>query len=151
MLSFSDVAIRRGTRLLFAKATFTLYRGEKIGITGANGAGKSSLLALVRGELQPDEGSFEKPNRIAIAHVAQELHASEQAAIDFVMDGDAELRELERRIEAATDAHEGTKLAELHARYAEVGGYDARSRAGRLLHGLGFDADDATRPVNAFS
>jgi ATP-binding cassette subfamily F protein 3 len=151
MLSFSDVAIRRGTRLLFSKATFTLYRGEKIGITGANGAGKSSLLALVRGELQADEGSFEKPNRIAIAHVAQELHASEQAAIDFVMDGDAELRELERRIEAATDAHEGTKLAELHARYAEVGGYDARSRAGRLLHGLGFNAEDAARSVNSFS
>jgi ATP-binding cassette subfamily F protein 3 len=151
MLSFSDVAIRRGTRLLFSKATFTLYRGEKIGITGANGSGKSSLLALVRDELQADEGSFEKPSRIAIAHVAQELHASEQAAIDFVMDGDTELRDLERRIEAATDAHEGTKLAELHARYAEVGGYDARSRAGRLLHGLGFDAADEPRSVNAFS
>lgn len=151
MLSFSDVAIRRGTRLLFEKATFTIYRGEKVGITGANGAGKSSLLALVQGELQADTGNFEKPNRIAIAHVAQELHATERSAIDFVMDGDAELRELERRIEHATDTHEGAKLAELHARYAEVGGYDARSRAGRLLHGLGFDAADESRPVTAFS
>jgi len=150
MLSFSDVAIRRGTRLLFAKATFTIYRGEKVGITGANGTGKSSLLALVRGELQPDTGSFDKPNRIAIAHVAQELIATERTAIEFVVDGDSELRELERRIEAA-EAHDGAKLAELHARYAEVGGYDAKSRAGRLLHGLGFDATDETRPVNAFS
>jgi len=151
MLSFSDVSIRRGTRLLFAKATFTLFRGEKVGITGANGAGKSSLLDLVRGELQPDTGSFERPTRLAIAYVAQELAASEQPAIEFVMDGDADLRDLERRIQAAADAHDGHKLASLHERYAEVGGYDARSRAGRLLHGLGFDAADESRAVTAFS
>jgi len=151
MLSFSDVSIRRGTRLLFAKATFTLFRGEKVGITGANGAGKSSLLSLVRGELHADTGGFERPSRIAIAHVAQELVASGQPAIEFVMDGDAELRDLERRIAAADSAHDGNKLGELHARYAEVGGYDARSRAGRLLHGLGFDVHDESRAVNAFS
>jgi ATP-binding cassette subfamily F protein 3 len=151
MLSFSDVSIRRGTRLLFANASFTLFRGEKIGITGANGAGKSSLLSLVRGELQPDVGNFERPTRLAIAHVAQELVASEQAAIDFVMDGDAELRDLEARITAASDTHDGHKLAALHERFAEAGGYDARSRAGRLLHGLGFDAADEARAVNAFS
>jgi ATP-binding cassette subfamily F protein 3 len=156
MLSFSDVSIRRGTRLLFANATFTLFRGEKIGITGANGAGKSSLLSLVRGELQPDVGSFDRPSRLAIAHVAQELIATEQTAIEFVMDGDAELREMERRI-AELDKHEseshqhGAKLASLHERYAEIGGYDARSRAGRLLHGLGFDAADEARSVKAFS
>jgi ATP-binding cassette subfamily F protein 3 len=151
MLSFSDVSIRRGTRLLFANATFTLFRGEKVGITGANGAGKSSLLSLVRGELQPDVGNFERPTRLAVAHVAQELVASEQPAIEFVMDGDVELRELEARIAAASDTHDGHKLASLHERFAEVGGYDARSRAGRLLHGLGFDAADEQRTVNAFS
>ncbi|HTE40413.1 MAG TPA: ATP-binding cassette domain-containing protein [Steroidobacteraceae bacterium] len=151
MLSFSSVCLRRGTRVLFDKATFTLFRGEKIGITGANGAGKSSLLSLVRGDLQPDIGSFERPTRIAIAHVAQELAASDQPAIEFVMDGDPELRDLERRIAAADAAHDGNKLAELHARFAEVGGYDARSRAGRLLHGLGFEVSDEARSVNAFS
>jgi ATP-binding cassette, subfamily F, member 3 len=156
MLSFSDVSIRRGTRLLFANATFTLFRGEKIGITGANGAGKSSLLSLVRGELQADVGSFERPSRLAIAYVAQELVATEQTAIEFVMDGDTELRDLERRIaELSTQDSQannhGTKLASLHERYAEIGGYDARSRAGRLLHGLGFDAADEGRTVNAFS
>src|SRR5882724_1080455 len=130
MLSFSDVSIRRGTRLLFEHATFTLFRGERVGITGANGSGKSSLLSLILGELQPDAGNFELPKRIAIAHVAQELLATEQAAIDFVMDGDIELRDLERRIVTADQAHDGNKLAELHGRYAEVGGYDARSRAG---------------------
>ncbi|HYM35903.1 MAG TPA: ATP-binding cassette domain-containing protein, partial [Steroidobacteraceae bacterium] len=84
MLSFSDVSIRRGTRLLFEHATFTLFRGERVGITGANGSGKTSLLALVRGELQPDTGNFDRPNRIAIAHVAQELLATEQLAVEYV-------------------------------------------------------------------
>jgi ATP-binding cassette subfamily F protein 3 len=151
MLSFSDVSLRRGTRLLFDKATFTLFRGEKIGITGANGAGKSSLLALVRDELQPDAGSYERPSRLAVAHVAQELDASEQQAIEFVMDGDAELRTIEGAIERESQAHDGTKLAELYARYEGVGGYNARSRAGQLLHGLGFSTEDESRAVREFS
>jgi ATP-binding cassette subfamily F protein 3 len=155
MLSFFDVSLRRGPRLLFEKATFTLFRGEKIGITGANGAGKSSLLALIRGDLHADTGSFERPSRLAIAQVSQELEASEKAAIEFVMDGDAELREIEasveRELHRTTGAHDGTKLAELYTRYEGVGGYDARSRAGRLLHGLGFSVEDETRAVREFS
>ncbi len=151
MLNFSDVAIRRGPRLLFAGATFGLFRGEKVGITGENGSGKSSLLALVRGELQPDAGTFEMPAQLAVAHVSQELLATDQAAIEFVLDGDAELRALESAISAAQDGHDGIRLGNLYARYAEVGGYDARSRAGRLMHGLGFTPADETRPVRAFS
>jgi ATP-binding cassette, subfamily F, member 3 len=104
MLSFSDLAVRRGARLLFEHATFTLFRGERIGITGANGSGKSTLLSLVRGEIQPDSGDFERPSNLALAHVSQELIASDQAAIDFVMDGDAELRAVERAIAAAMTA-----------------------------------------------
>lgn len=151
MLAFSSVTLRRGTRVLFADATFTLFRGEKIGITGANGAGKSSLLALVRGDLQPDVGSFERPSRLAVAHVSQELEATDRQAIEFVMDGDAELRDIEARIERESQSHDGTKLAELYTRYEGVGGYDARSRAGRLMHGLGFSAEDETRGVKEFS
>ncbi len=151
MLSLSSVSLRRGTRLLFEKATFTLFRGEKIGVTGANGAGKSSLLALIRGDLQVDAGNFERPARIAMAHVSQELEATEKAAIEFVMDGDAELREIEAAIERESKAQNGTKLAELYARYEAAGGYDAKSRAGKLLHGLGFSVEDETRPVRAFS
>jgi ATP-binding cassette, subfamily F, member 3 len=151
MLSFSDVSLRRGTRLLFEHATFTLFRGERVGITGANGTGKSSLLALIGGDLQPDSGNFEHPSRLAIAHVSQEIEASERSAIDFVMDGDAELREIETLIERENHEQEGTRLAELYTRYEGVGGYDARSRAGRLLHGLGFGTDDESRPVREFS
>lgn len=151
MLSFSSLALRRGTRLLISDATFTIYRGEKVGIVGANGTGKSTLLALVLGEIQPDAGSFELPSNIVVAHVAQELQATDRAAIEFVMDGDEELRATERAIAEAEARDAGAALGELHAKYAALGGYDARSRAGRLMHGLGFSAEDEDRPVKAFS
>ena len=151
MLSFTDVTLRRGTRVLFSEATFSLFRGEKVGITGENGSGKSSLLALVRGELQPDGGAFEMPSSLAVAHVSQELLATGRPAVEFVLDGDAELRTLEGAIASAEERNEGSRLGELYARYAAAGGYDARSRAGRLMHGLGFGTSDETRPVSAFS
>jgi len=155
MLNFTDVAIRRGPRLLFSGATFSLFRGEKVAITGENGSGKSSLLSLVRGELQPDAGTFEMPGQLAIAHVSQELLASDRQAIEFVLDGDPELRAIERAIESATAETQsddgGVRLGELYARYAAAGGYDARSRAGRLMHGLGFTSSDETRAVQEFS
>src|SRR5262245_12001414 len=151
MLNFNDVAIRRGPRLLFSGATFGLFRGEKVGITGENGSGKSSLLALVRGELHTDAGTFEMPSNLEIAHVSQELLATDQQAIEFVLDGDAELRAIERRIADAEAKDHGEKLGDLYATYAAAGGYDARSRAGRLLHGLGFSSEDETRAVREFS
>lgn len=151
MLNFSDVAIRRGTRLLFEKASFNIFRGEKAGITGENGSGKSSLLSLVRGLLTLEAGSFEMPGNLAVAHVAQELSASDAAAIEFVMDGDAELRRIEQAIAAAEDAHDGNRLAELYGHYDAIGGYQARSRAGQLLHGLGFSSADEQRAVREFS
>ena len=151
MLTFSGLSLRRGTRLLISDASFTIYRGEKVGIVGANGCGKSSLLALILGELQPDAGSFDMPTQLVVAHVAQEMDATQRDAVEFVMDGDAELRETEAAMAAAEARDAGAALGELHARYAALGGYDARSRAGRLLHGLGFSAADETRPVAAFS
>ena len=151
MLNFTDVTLRRGPRVLFARATFSLFRGERIGITGENGSGKSSLLALIRGELQADAGLFEMPAQLATAYVSQELLPSEAAALEFVLDGDTELRALERAIAAAEACDDGLRLGELHARYAAAGGYEARSRAGRLMHGLGFTAADESQPVRAFS
>src|SRR5688572_19133054 len=151
MLSFSSLALRRGTRLLISDASFTVYRGEKVGIVGANGCGKSSLLALILGDLQPDAGSVEYPSQLVVAHVAQELEATERPAIEFVMDGDEELRATEAAIAKAEANNAGAALGELHARYAALGGYDARSRAGKLMHGLGFSVADETRPVSAFS
>jgi ATP-binding cassette subfamily F protein 3 len=151
MLTFSGLSLRRGARLLITDASFTIYRGEKVGIVGANGCGKSSLLALILGELQADAGNFDMPTQLVVAHVAQEMAATQRAAVEFVMDGDAELRETEAAMAAAEAKDAGAVLGELHARYAALGGYDARSRAGRLMHGLGFSAADETRPVAAFS
>jgi ATP-binding cassette subfamily F protein 3 len=151
MLNFTDVTIRRGPRVLFSGATFGLFRGEKVGITGENGSGKSSLLAMVRGELQPDTGTFEMPSNLQIAHVSQELVATDAAAVDFVLDGDPELRRVERLIREAEARNDGLRLGELHAQYSAIGGYDARSRAARLMHGLGFTNADETRPVRSFS
>ncbi len=152
MLKFDNLTLRRGPRVLFAEASFSVFRGEKAGITGENGSGKSSLLALVRGELLPDAGHFEMPSGLAVAHVAQELEASDTQAIDFVLDGDTELRQLEARIATAENsARDGTQLAEMYAHYAAIGGYEARARAAQLLHGLGFSTADETRAVRDFS
>src|SRR5580658_4878104 len=114
MLNFSDLTLRRGKRVLFCGATFNLFRGEKVGITGENGSGKSSLLSLVRGELTPEAGSFDMPSQLALAHVSQELAASERAGLEFVLDGDAELREIERALQQAEQADDGVRLGELH-------------------------------------
>jgi ATP-binding cassette subfamily F protein 3 len=151
MLNFQNVQLRRGTRVLFEHATFTIYRGEKVGITGANGTGKSSLLALVSGELQPESGEFGRPAQLRIASVAQETPAVEQAAIDYVLDGDIELRAVERALAGSAPAQDGAALAELHARFGSLDGYAARSRAAQLLRGVGFANDELERPVSTFS
>ena len=152
MIKFDDVTIRRGPRVLFDGANFSIYRGEKAGITGENGSGKSSLMAMVRGELQPDAGHFEMPSTLEIAHVSQELDATDQLAVDFVLDGDAALRAIEQRIAAVEQSSDdGTKLANLYVQYAAAGGYDARSRAAQLMNGLGFTTADESRAVRDFS
>jgi len=151
VLNFTDLAVRRGPRQLFGGATFNLFRGEKIGITGENGSGKSTLLELVRGTVHADAGSFDMPSNLVMAHVAQDIEATDQPAIEFVLDGDPELREIEAQIHKATEHDDGARLGHLHARYAEVGGYDARARAAQLMHGLGFDHTEDERPIRSFS
>ena len=124
-----------------------VHPGQKVGLVGPNGSGKSSLFALIRGELHADAGEVYLPPRWVLAHVAQETPALEQPALDFVMDGDEELR----AIEAQTASAAGVRLAELHARYDEIGGYQAKSRAQTLLSGLGFTEPEQSRPVREFS
>ena len=151
MLNFRDLALRRGTRFLFEHATFSLFRGDKAGIVGPNGAGKSSLFALIRGELSPEAGEFELPRGLNIASVAQEIDADPRPAVDFVQDGDRELREVEAGIRTATERGDGLELARLHAAFDAIGGYSAPARAARLLDGLGFTPADHARSVAAFS
>ena len=151
MLNFKNIAIRRGNRLLFSEASFTIHNGQKIGLTGANGAGKSSLFALLRGELHSDEGEFSMPPNLEIAHVAQETPALDCTAMDYVLDGDRELRQLQQQIAIAEREHNGLKLAELHGALDHIGGYTAQARAGRLLNGLGFSTVQENHAVSSFS
>jgi len=151
MLNFKNIALRRGARVLFANSTFTIHKGQKAGFTGANGAGKSSLFALVKKELSLDEGEFSMPPHLEIAHVAQETPAVSSSAIDYVIDGDQELRRLQKQLILAETADNGLKQAELHAALENIGGYTAQARASRLMNGLGFTADQEHNAVNSFS
>lgn len=151
MLSFKNIALRRGTRVLFANTSFTLHKGQKVGITGANGVGKSSFFALLRNEIQADEGDFTMPPHLEVAHVAQETPAIEQAAIEYIIDGDQELRRLEKEIVLAEQANDGIKQAELFSKMEVIGGYTARVRAARLMSGLSFKATQETHSVSSFS
>lgn len=137
--------------MLVKEASFQLHPGHKVGLTGANGAGKSSLFAMLRGELHAESGDLEIPPYCVISHVAQETPALADAAIEFVLDGDAELRRVERDLLDAEQKHEGEKVGELHAKLNEIDGYSAKSRAAGLLHGLGFSNADFLRPVSDFS
>ena len=151
MLNFKKIALRRGTRVLFSNTSFTLHKGQKVGITGANGVGKSSFFALIRNELHPDEGDFTMPPNLEVAHVAQETPATEQAAIEYIIDGDQELRQVQRAINAAEQANDGVKQAELFAKMDTIGGYTATSRAARLMNGLGFQQPQEQLSVSSFS
>ncbi len=151
MLQFKNLTLARGVKILVRDASFQLHPGHKVGLTGANGAGKSSLFAMLLGELHHESGELEMPPDWVLAHVAQETPALPDAAIEFVLDGDRELRSVEQAIAEAELAHDGARLGELHARFGDIGGYTARPRAAALLHGLGFSDADMARPVADFS
>ncbi len=151
MLKLTRIALRRGPRLLFEEASLSLSRGEKLGLTGANGSGKSSLLAMILGELEPDAGDWSIDPNWVIAHVAQETEVGEREAIEHVIDGDAELRRLQRELRQAEADNDGMAIGHLHARLEEIGAWEAESRAARLLVGLSFSQEDLRRPVSAFS
>jgi ATP-binding cassette, subfamily F, member 3 len=151
MLKFDHLSLRRGAKLLLEDVSLGIYPGHKVGITGANGCGKSSLLALVRGELHPDAGDLSRPAGWEIAFVAQETPAVGTPALDYVLAGDAELARLRRDLARAEQAADGPALAALHACLETIDGYTAESRAARLMDGLGFPQAVLRDPVAGFS
>jgi ATP-binding cassette subfamily F protein 3 len=154
MITLKNVSLRRGAKVLLDGADLTLYPGARVGVVGANGCGKSSVFSLLRGELQADRGDALVPRAWAIASVAQDTPATDRLAIDYVLDGDAELRALEKRLadaEHAGAAFDGEQLALLHERFAAIDGYTARARAATLLSGLGFRDAEHEQPVTSFS
>lgn len=151
MIQFKQLTLTRGTKILIQGASLQLHPGHKVGLTGANGAGKSSLFAMLRGEIHPETGDFEMPASWVVAHVAQETPALPMPAIEFVLDGDAELREIEAALATAEANHQGELIAELHQRLTDVDGYSAKARAAELLSGLGFSQAALQQPVATFS
>lgn len=151
MLFFENTSLRRGKKVLFEQASFIVNPKDKVGVTGANGTGKSSLFALVRGELEEDEGDFSKSNGIVISSVRQETPSVSIAAIDYVLQGDDELMQLEHQLSEAETNSSGEVIGELHQQLADIDAYTAHSRAGALMHGLGFTAEQENVPANSFS
>ncbi|MBT6184503.1 MAG: ATP-binding cassette domain-containing protein, partial [Betaproteobacteria bacterium] len=151
MISADGLALRRGDKVLFENARFTFYARHKIGITGSNGSGKSSLFALLLGEMQVDSGNLGIQPGLVISHVAQELPAGSQSAIEFVIDGDVELRDVQNRLNIAQRQEDSDQIGTLHERLGAIDGYSAEARANQLLYGLGFAAEEVIQPVDYFS
>jgi ATP-binding cassette subfamily F protein 3 len=151
VIKFNNITLRRGPNVLIEEAVFSFSDRHKVGLTGANGCGKSSLLAIIRRELEPDAGEVHLPDDWVLAHVAQETPASDKSAVQYALDGDTELSALTRRIDTAEQQQDGAALGQLHAQLNAIDGYSAHSRASALLNGLGFAASDINNPVNSFS
>ncbi len=151
MIRFNQFSLARGVKPLFDAASFTLNPGERAGLVGANGSGKSTLFSVLRGELDPDAGDVFLPASWRIAHVAQDTPAVEKTALQYTLDGDTALREIETRISEAEAAHDGEALAHAHAAFADADGYTAPARAEALLLGLGFTLAQTRERVASFS
>jgi ATP-binding cassette subfamily F protein 3 len=151
MISLSNIELRRGIKLLLHDAEMVVHPGQHIGIIGGNGTGKSSLFKLLLGQVTADAGELFIPKDWRIAHMAQELARSERSAVDYVLDGDPELRKIEAAIEKALASDDHDRLAIEYENMEMANGFNAHSRAEQLLHGLGFHQSEVNRPVNSFS
>lgn len=148
MIEFNQVSLHRGIKPLLKHADLRIHDGQKLALIGPNGAGKSSLFALLLGELGVEEGELYLPSGWRIAHMAQEVEASDRCSVDYVLDGDKTYREIEHGIETATCDNE---LANWHSKMDAHNGYNIKVQAEQLLHGLGFKQSDMVKPVSGFS
>ncbi|MBB6340464.1 ATP-binding cassette subfamily F protein 3 [Pseudomonas fluvialis] len=151
MIKIQNLTLQRGPQRLLEGAELTLHPGQKAGLIGANGAGKSSLFALLRGELGPDAGDCQLPPDWRIAHMRQEVDNLERLAVDYVLDGDEPLRRIQQQLSQAEETHDGTAIARLHIELDNAQGYTADARARKLLAGLGFSSEQMERRVGDFS
>ncbi|MDG2237575.1 MAG: ATP-binding cassette domain-containing protein [Arenicellales bacterium] len=135
MLKITDLSLRRGSHLLLENVELDVFPGQRMGLTGANGSGKSSLFAVIAGRLEADQGSVTLPRDTLITEVLQETPNSTRTAIDYVVDGDRSYRSLELKIAQAEVDDNGTLLATLHSQMDDIDGFRVSARAGQLLHG----------------
>jgi len=151
VLKITDLSLRRGSRLLLENVELDVYPGQRMGLTGANGSGKSSLFAVIAGRLDADQGKVTLPRGTLITEVLQETPNSTCTAIDYVIDGDQSFRSLELKIAQAELDDNGSLLATLHSQMDDIDGFRVSARAGQLLHGLGFTATEQSQSVDTFS
>ncbi|MBE8167789.1 MAG: ATP-binding cassette domain-containing protein, partial [Shewanella sp.] len=151
MIFISQAQLIRGSKTLLNDTSLTVYPGHKVGLVGANGSGKSSLLALIQGNLSLDKGEFSIPSGWQLSSVAQETPALDVSALEYVLDGDVEFRQLEQVLHQAQIDDDGNKIADIHGKLDAIGGYSIRARAGSLLAGLGFSQAKQQDPVKSFS
>lgn len=151
MLKFDNVSLRRGKKELFQNVNLTINAKTKVGLTGSNGCGKTSLIKMILGELHADEGELHLSEKLLISHVAQEISDSTMSAIDYVIDGDEEFRRYESDIRLAENSGNSESLSALYEKMQDIDGYTVNSRAARLLNGLGFSNEEEQKSVNSFS
>jgi ATP-binding cassette subfamily F protein 3 len=151
MLQVTDISLKRGSQQLFEHLSCTVHPGHKVGVVGRNGAGKSTLFELIQRRLQPDDGDVVVPANWQIAHMAQQFEVTDRPALDYVVDGHRALRRVERKLATAQASGDDLAVATLHTEYADLDGHEAASRAGEILHGLGFTGSDFERPFKDFS
>jgi len=151
MLRIDSLTLRRGPEPLLEEANAIIHAGQRVAIIGANGAGKTSLFKLILGELSLDGGDFSIPGNCRVSHMAQEVTAGERQALDYVLDGHQELRDLERQLKLAEQEDDHAKIATLHGELENIHAYIAPVTAEKLLHGLGFQQHELSKPVNDFS
>jgi len=151
MITLKNISLRRGTKLLLDQASVTLNPGEKVGLVGRNGAGKSSLFALLNRSLQEDSGEFYIPTQWRMGQVAQEMPETSQSATEFVIDGDTALLTAREEVTAAEVSDDGERMAHAYMALSDAGEHDAPSRAQSLILGLGFKTTELENPVNSFS
>ena len=151
MLSFTNLALRRGPNLLFEDASFVIHHDKKVGLIGANGAGKTSLFKMITGELDVEEGYLDYPQDLRISYLAQEVPSTDEVAVQYVLEGDKQLIEIQEKIKLAEANEQFEALGELHAIFNSMDGYAALSKAEQLMIGLGFTQEDLTKSVKDFS
>ncbi|NLR75385.1 ATP-binding cassette domain-containing protein [Leeia aquatica] len=151
MIVIKKLGLQRGQKVLLQDASVTVFPGQRIGLIGHNGCGKSSLFSLLRGELHPDQGDVSIPAGWVVAHVAQDTPALDCSALDYALDGDRELRQVEAELAAAESRHDGEGIGHCHDLLRAIDGYTAKARASALLHGLGFTDAQLDAPVKSFS
>ena len=151
MLSFNNLELVLGGKTLFDDVSLTIHHHQKVGLVGANGTGKTSLFKVIKKEIEVDQSTVSFPNDLRISYLAQEVPASDEIALQYVLSGDYRLIEIQHEIELAEKEEKFELLAELYETYSALDGYSAKSKAEQLMAGLGFKSEDFSKSLKDFS